>query len=349
MQGKIPDAVKAVAVSVLFALVVFEGILRLLKLNRTYLEILGRSEYQSLYSPGKMNSFWHTYEPSDTTHVFRGDFSYARRFNSMGLPEREVNLNDTSTKKILCLGDSFTEGIGAGADSTWPRELERDLNWCSKDSYLVYNAGVAGCDPVYSYHFLRGKLWDVNWKAVIFCVNSTDVPEVMMRGGMERFKAGNKAEFTKGPVWEPLYASLYIVRYLVLDILKYDWTLHPVSVSKQLNEASAQKIRKVLVNAQGELNKRGIEMLVLLHPLGYEVADGKYTAYTDTLRNKLAILRPLDMLPYFLDSTGLTKKNYTQYYWPNDGHFTALGYKVMGHKVSEELMERMSIGCNKQP
>ena len=93
-------------------------------------------------------------------------------------------------------------------DSTWPRELERALNLCSRDSYTVYNAGVAGCDPVYNYHFLRGKLWDVNWKAVIFCVNGTDVSEVMIRGGMERFKPDSKVEYTRPLVWEPLYGSL---------------------------------------------------------------------------------------------------------------------------------------------
>ena len=208
IKGEITDAVKAVVVSVLLALVVFEGILRLLKINPSYLEQLGRSEYQSLYLPGKANSFWNVYEPNDTTHVNRGDFYYSRRFNSLGLPEREINLQDTSTKKILCLGDSFTEGIGAGVDSTWPRELERALNLCSRDSYTVYNAGVAGCDPMYNYHFLRGKLWDVNWKAVIFCVNGTDVSEVMIRGGMERFKPDSKVEYTRPLVWEPLYGSL---------------------------------------------------------------------------------------------------------------------------------------------
>ncbi len=347
ITGKIPDAIGAAFFSVLIALIVFEGILRLLKMNPTYLETIGQSAYLSLYDPGMKNAFWHVYEPNDTTHVSRGDFFYSRRFNSMGLAEREVNLKDTGTKKILCLGDSFTEGVGTVADSTWPRELERALNTCSRDSYLVYNAGVSGCDPVYNYHLLRGKLWDVNWKAVIFCVNGTDLPEVLIRGGMERFKPGNKVAYANPRVWEPLYGSLYIVRYLVLDILKYDWTLHPVSESKQLNITSAQKIRDVLINAQSELNQRGVEMLVVIHPLSYDATKGVYNGYMDTLKSKLVIVKPLDMLPYFLDSAGLTKNNYTDYYWPNDGHFKTLGYRVMGHKVYTELAGRMKIECNK--
>lgn len=345
VKGSIFQAVTFVAVSVFTALIVFEGILRVLKINTSYLERIGQMQYQSPYAADKKNGFWLLYPPNDSTNIFRGDFFYHRLFNSMGLAEREVDLKDTSTKKVLCLGDSFTEGIGTSADSSWPRVTERAINMCSKDSYTVYNAGVAGGDPVYNYHLLRGKLWDVKWDAVVFCVNATDITDVIYRGGMERFKPGGKVEFNKAPAWEPLFGALYMVRYAVLDIMNYDWKLHPASQAGELDRKAAYKISDALLQAHDELTKKGIEMMVIFLPLNYNVMDGKYIDDLDTVKSNIAMLKPVDLLPYFLDSAGINKSNYASYYWSNDGHLKTAGYSIVGSKVARELISRMNISC----
>ncbi len=340
------ENMQAVVTSVFIALIVFEGILRVLKTEATYREKIGELQYRSPYWHDKEDAFWHLYSPNDTLQNFRGDYTYNRITNSLGIPERELNPKDTTTKKILCLGDSFTEGLGTGVDSSWPRTLERAINLCARDSYMVYNAGIAGCDPIYNYHLLRGKLWDVKWDEVIFCVNTTDIPEVAIRGGMERFKADNTVSFTRPPVWEPLYASLHVVRFFTQEIMGYSGVMRSPSEGRKLNAEASSKIKYALLEAHKELAKRGIKMMVVVHPLKYDIFRKEYgDEGTDGLIKEIAILKPIDLLPYFLDSLGLNEQNYTKYYWPNDGHFNTLGYSVMGNKIARELINRKDIVC----
>lgn len=338
--------VQAVVTSVFIALIIFEGILRVSKTEATYREKIGESKYRSSYWHDKEDAFWHLYQPNDTLQNFRGDYTYRRITNSLGVSEREINLKDTTTKKILCLGDSFTEGLGTGEDSTWPRILEKAINLCTQDTYLVYNAGIAGCDPIYNYHLLHGKLWDIKWDEVIFCINATDIPEVAIRGGMERFKANNTVSFTSPPVWEPLYASLHLVRFFMQDVLGYSGVLRSKSEDRKLNAEASLKIKNVLLNAHEELAKRGIKMMVVIHPMTYDIFRRGYGKEgTGGLIKEIATLKPLNLLPYFLDSVGLNKKNYSFYYWPNDGHFNTLGYNIMGHKIADELISRKDVVC----
>jgi hypothetical protein len=338
--------VKAIAFSLFIGFVVFEGILRIAKINCTYVERIGQNTYQSPYWTDKVNSFWHLYPPHDTMSYSRGEFLSYRISNSLGLSEREADLNDTTIKKILCLGDSFTEGIGTSADSSWPGVVEHYFNTCSKDSFLVYNAGVAGADPIYNYHLLRYKLWDIKWDAVVFCVNGTDIPEVLIRGGVERFKT-DTVNFNQGPAWEGLYAASFLVRYFLLDIAGYNWTFHKNSAMHSLNMAAAGNLRNVLLQAHDELSRRGIKMMVVFHPMVYDILKRQYSEEgIDTLLKSIAPVNPVNLLPYYLDTIGINEKNYSTYYWPRDGHFKGIGYNIMGRKVAGELMSKMGLQCN---
>jgi lysophospholipase L1-like esterase len=66
---------------------------------------------------------------------------YGVRINKKS--EAKVNKN---TIKILCLGDSFTFGMGADRNYTFPEQLEKKLNSDSADKkrYTVFNRGYPG-------------------------------------------------------------------------------------------------------------------------------------------------------------------------------------------------------------
>lgn len=56
-----------------------------------------------------------------------------------------TKIKDKSKVVILCLGDSYTFGIGAAYQYSYPRQLERILNErFSGSSYEVYNLGIPG-------------------------------------------------------------------------------------------------------------------------------------------------------------------------------------------------------------
>ncbi|HWB64257.1 MAG TPA: SGNH/GDSL hydrolase family protein [Chitinophagales bacterium] len=346
------ESLKNIPISIIalfFAFVLAEGLLRLFKVNQTYLERIGRTEYQSPFWPDKKNSFWHLYQPNFTMDFDRGEFWYHRTTNSLGITEREINLKDTTKVKILCLGDSFTEGIGTTADSSWPRFLERDLAACSHDSLIVYNAGVAGSEPVYEYHLLKGKLWDVNWRAVVFNINTTDVLECFRRGGMGRFR-NDTVQFRQPPFWEPAYASSRLFRFVMINLLDYNTELYPNSQCSQLKLAASDTIFTVLQHANAELSARGIKMFVIAAPLTYDVLAHKYTEPGfDNIINNGQQINLINLLPYFTDSLGYNKNNYTQIYWPHDGHFNAKGYSLFARKIAQKLEADLSIpGCSNQ-
>jgi lysophospholipase L1-like esterase len=56
----------------------------------------------------------------------------------------ESEKSDGNTVRVLCVGDSFVEGVGAPSDQSYPRQLEALLNAGRKEQkYKVINAGLA--------------------------------------------------------------------------------------------------------------------------------------------------------------------------------------------------------------
>jgi len=79
-------------------------------------------------------------------HSRPGGYSYRFRINSKGLRGKECSYEKPeNTLRILCLGDSFTFGLGAGEDETFPAVLERELfGKLHGKKAEVLNAGVSG-------------------------------------------------------------------------------------------------------------------------------------------------------------------------------------------------------------
>ena len=326
--------------SVFIALLSVEGFLRLLMVNATYNEIIDHPYYNSQYSVNK-NNFWYLYEPHDTLDYPRKDFDYFRLTNSLGIPEREIDLTDTTpVRKILSLGDSFTEGIGATEDSTWSRLLEKYLNKKSADSFLVYNGGIAGSDPVFGYHLMKGPLWNTEWEAVIFCINTTDIVDCNVRGGLERFREDSTIVYKQPPAWEPLYASSFLFRFIINHIMGYDHFFFTYHESRKHDAQSVIIIESIFRKAKEELSHHGIEMLVVVHPLEWEIEQQAFSNdYMDTLLYRIEDLQPINLLPYYIDSLE-GKTTVKKLYWTYDAHFNPEGYRLMAEKISREYAER---------
>ncbi len=77
------------------------------------------------------------------------EFEFDHHYNSMGLRDVERTRGKPETEyRIVALGDSFTEGVGAPVDDAWPQRLERRLTKrYPQRAITVFNAGLAGSDP----------------------------------------------------------------------------------------------------------------------------------------------------------------------------------------------------------
>ncbi len=75
---------------------------------------------------------------------------------------------------ILCLGDSFTWGMGAGANMNWPRQLERMLNEGGGQHYVVVNRGMSGQNTAWLLQMLQHNLDTTRPDLVILCSGSAN-------------------------------------------------------------------------------------------------------------------------------------------------------------------------------
>ena len=112
------------------------------------------------YYGASVNSWYHT-RPANTEQIIasKGCYSYSFKTNSLGFREKEIaKEKKDSCYRIIVLGDSYAEGVGAHYDSTWPNFLSRLLNENCQKNFEVINSGVSGSDPYYEYVLLRDKL-----------------------------------------------------------------------------------------------------------------------------------------------------------------------------------------------
>ncbi|WP_162559481.1 SGNH/GDSL hydrolase family protein [Microvirga sp. 17 mud 1-3] len=107
-------------------------------------------------------------------------------------------LNRHETVRILAIGSSSTEGIGASApDRTYPAQLQEDLSDLWHQTVTVVNAGIGGEKAVRTVERLEEALKSGGYDLVIWQVGTNDavggVPEDGFRTMLERGIAAAKA------------------------------------------------------------------------------------------------------------------------------------------------------------
>jgi hypothetical protein len=196
-----------------------EVVLRLSGRYYTYSEKIFQG-YQSYY--GKTtNSHYHTYLPRHDFVMDNGDYSYRYITNSIGVREREPSaLATDSAWTIVTLGDSFTDGVGAAYDSSWPRVLEKLLQQAGVPA-LVFNAGTSGSDPFFDERLFTDKLFMYKPQWVIASVNASDFTDFAYRGGEERFLPNGTCRYKQGPWFESIYEHSHIARMVLCELGGY--------------------------------------------------------------------------------------------------------------------------------
>lgn len=76
----------------------------------------------------------------------RAPFAVEFRFNALGFRDREWGPKAAGVRRVIVVGDSFTEGWGVKEPDTYPRVLERLLEASEPGAWEVRNAGRRGAD-----------------------------------------------------------------------------------------------------------------------------------------------------------------------------------------------------------
>jgi hypothetical protein len=329
---------KRYLIKILFSIFVFllalEVLLRISNKYETRSE--HRSGYYSYRYRVERPTWYYTNKPNTSRVKKEQEWQYYNQYNEFGNREKRVSYytNDTSTIKIVCLGDSFTEGDGAPYDSSWVRQFERRLRANNKNKYSIYNAGACGSDVFYNHRILCDKLLAIRPSIVIECLNSTDVSDVIWRGGAERFNADGTVSGKVGPSWELLYKYSHLFRAGMAILYKHNENLiHETDLMAKEKNAASLIVNQIEKTA-AFCSKQHIKYYLLLHPIPDELKRGSKqpVELIKQLRCKSYATSLFHTLEQFYSVNSLEKD-----YWIANKHYNSSGYKNMGNIIFEQL------------
>lgn len=99
-------------------------------------------------------------------------FESIHRYHSLGFRGDEISPVKRVDHRIVCIGDSWTEGIGANESQTWPAVLGTKL---PSDHYEVINLGDAGATPERYLEILTKVGIALKPTICIMCINPSDL------------------------------------------------------------------------------------------------------------------------------------------------------------------------------
>lgn len=287
---------------------------------------------------GSYRDTLHTWYPNEE-HTL-GDpsiFTYHRSTNSLGLSDVEWETEKPDgVFRIVALGDSFTEGDGAPADSTWPKFLYSHFEALGIP-VEVLNAGVCGSDPFYELMLLKLKLLEYSPDLVLVTISMQDLREdCAVRGGMRRFDP------TRGrmpSVFEIVYGYSHFARLIYNRVLKYSWMLirFDEHFLNFMNNEVIPEMFSFFKQIQQENPDTKIVPVYYPHQLNLyidELPELQITLQKEALENgfELVSLRPC--YQRMIEANG---DDHSTYWWQGDGHHNAKGYQIMASCIAETI------------
>lgn len=205
----------------------------------------------------------------------------------------------------------------------------------------VFNCGKAGSDPFFNFKVFKDQLLGKKPDMVILSINLTDVLDIAVRGGMERFKPDGTITYNRPPKSYSLFKYSRIYRYIMVEFLGYDYNMIKISDSQVLNK-SKSLLNFAVQMFQSTCESHDIPFLVVAHP----VPNSPPCEQRSTLLSEVDMNDCSETLFYLLQSL-YDNGGLTEYYWPMDGHFNKAGYRIIGSEVARYLLRHNLIFARK--
>ena len=288
-----------------------------------------------------LNPHLKRYHPNYKSSHTKKEFIESRATNSLGFVEKEYNnvAFDTSFT-VLALGDSFTEGVGAGQDSSWFRFMERSLE-DTLPNVLFFNAAIAGSDLVFELHKLKNLLYEElhpDW--VVLCLNESDITDIMERGLNERFLKNGKLKYRSGLWFKSVYAISHTARLIgrVFGADEYHAYLGSEQKVNEMKKESRELILDYLSTDWVDyIEKKQIKFSLIINPFVNHLSMEQipFEELEEPLSSKFMVF---NLYKSFQNVCG---QNCDHLFWPIDGHNNVAGYKLIGEAVAEQLRDTL--------
>lgn len=317
-------------------------------------------------------------------HVSPGEFNHTFKTNSLGFRSAELRAKQAAVPHILCLGDSFTFGIGAGDAETWPAQLQSLLNHTGRTTEVV-NGGVMGWGLAEYWIWTSLHAAKIRPQWIIVACHAGDwenaangLVSLKTDGTLERHQVVRKdisrlkAMTEHIPFYDTLMTHSAIANLLKQAVVRSthagttrgvsnsevassigdaDWTKDQFHKLSPVNRALLRGLQQVATEA-------GARLLVAFIPSYREMepgGDGQagYRLFREQLQ---AWTRELE-LPY-VDTTSLLLEHLEKHSVPvsslyhlKNEHCTATGYEVIARGLFEKITEHPEwlAGTEKSP
>lgn len=273
--------------------------------------------------------------PNTTRASATKEFEYPIQTNSLGIRDTEHTLTKPAkTKRIVVLGDSFSEGAGAPFDSAWHQRMAW---YIAQDSSLgkweIINGAASGGDPFYSYEMLRRVLLAYKPNIVIQVFNATDWDDYLARGGLERFVNDSTTQWRpKNELLHTAYKHSHIVRMIVKELLHYNDFYQTPAEQVAIKNSALGAYERLLLKTDSLATANGAKLFVVFQPMNYECVRFSFEPQTDSLQNRLKShgLKTVDLLQQLPRDIQLRMEDY---FWNIDAHMNSKGYDAWGKSM----------------
>ncbi len=303
--------------------------------------------YLSPFSTIPYKGWVHSWEANYEQDYNRPEFSDSLnqfKTNSLGLRDLEHPLQkDSNEFRIVFLGDSFTEGVGAAFQDTYVQQLARQLNTLGGKKYRLINGGVSGSDPYFSYRLLTDRLLVLQPDLVVLAFNDTDIDDIIVRGGMDRFQPDNQLAFAPRPRGEWWFSYSHLVRGILLSFFDYDWYGLTPSERIQREKKSANELKQIFLSFKKLAEDHSFLFASFHHPADKWAIlwnKHKYQGFEEIGAFIQANEIPyFDMTDYIHANYNLTEDMVTNWFWEIDMHCNRKGYRVFAEGLFTYISE----------
>ncbi len=173
----------------------------------------------------------------ETESVWRGDDSYPVYTNSLGFFDskvRDVPLVDKSKRRILIIGDSYTEGIGVQYEKTFVGLLNKAVD---SDKVEIFNAALSSYSPKLYYLKVKHLIEEVGFKfdELYVFIDISDIQDEILYLHYEPKESDPKlrASARADTIFSRLSLSYYLVRQIMKrkererNLMKYPSKYYP--------------------------------------------------------------------------------------------------------------------------
>ncbi len=324
--------------AVLFSLFVLEIFLLLTGFTKTYFEEVS-GYYRSQYIPAD-KGYYHLWKPNEPHFLSKPEYRFWRPTNSQGLGDVEWAIaKKPNEKRIMALGDSFTEGDGAPNDSSYVSLLKQQC-LAAGDTFIFMNAGVCGSDPFINFVLLRDRLLRYQPDIIIQALGTNDMnTDINIRGGMERFQKDGTLKYNPAPWWEPVYAVSYVSR-IFFSVAGYNELLRKKNMPKEEEKKLNTQLEDLFQRYATLCKQNNVRLVVVLRPDKQEIENNKYDYNFSEIVHQLnadSTVQVIDLLPYYKNYIEQSHTTTDDYFWDYDGHHNSKGYELMAQGIYENL------------